>query len=608
MCGIAGYLGSQPPSEERVQACLGLMKRRGPDASGVFRETTPTGRQVLLLHSRLAIIDRHDRANQPMQRGDSVIALNGQVFNYRELRKDLAACRGEFKTESDTEVLLEQLIRHGIDGLDECNGMWAFAWYSRNGDLVLCRDRFGEKPLYVQHAAHGIYWGSEIKYFRALSGELSQPDLDHVRLYVAEGYKAVCGRSHTFWKGVGEVPAGSALRISCSGESEYVRYWQPLFDEDDAISLDAAVDGVRERLTQSMELRLRADAPIAFCMSSGVDSNALVALAHGSFGAEVHGFTVKSTDPRYEESAIAKRCADALRIRHTTVKCDGVAFLDGMSTLVRQHDAPVLTISYYLHWLVMRAMSEQGYRVSISGTGADELLTGYLEHHNLWLAKSVHDEEYDERLSAWSTHIKPTIRNDALKEPRDYVGRRDSRSAEAARRHVDAYLIEPCRITSVEGNYSKSPLRNRMLNELFLQVVPPILHEDDLNAMYYSIENRSPFLDRELAEFCFRIPRRHLIRDAYTKYPLRAALTGLVPDFVLWNRRKVGFNGSIRELLDVRSPAVVATIMESPAIFDIVRRDAVEKLLNQELLSDDENKLLFTIVSTQAFLNAAARN
>lgn len=279
-----------------------------------------------------------------------------------------------------------------------------------------------------------------------------------------------------------------------------------------------------------------------------------------------------------------------------------------MGALVQQHDAPVLTISYYLHWQIMRAMAEQGYRVSISGTGADELLTGYYEHHNLSLAENTDAPDFDSRLGAWNAHIKPLIRNNALKRPAGQGDQRESQAAFEARKLANSYLTDSVSAHPMEVNYSKSPLRNRMLNELFLQVVPAILHEDDLNAMYYSIENRSPFLDRHLAELCFRIPQQHLIRDAYTKYPLRAALSGLVPDFVLWNRHKIGFNGSTREFLDPRSPAVAATIMNNSPIFDIVRRDAVERLLTQDSHTDDENKLLFSIISAQAFLNAASQN
>lgn len=601
MCGIAGYFGTRPPDECRIQTCLSLMARRGPDALGTAREVTRSGRQAILFHSRLAIIDRRDCANQPMRRGRQLLTVNGQLFNYHELRSELAQAGATFATESDTEVLLEQLSRKGLDGLDVCEGMWAFSLYDVSGILTLCRDRFGEKPLYVFHASHGVYWGSEIKYIRSLAIESINPDLEHVRLFIAEGYKAVCGRSRTFWNQVVELPAGTAWTYQDAPQPTSTRYWNPSFDQDESMSLDDAVEGVRHRLDDSVRMRLRADVPIAFCMSSGVDSNALIGLARKKLGQDVHGFTISTSDPRYEEVGLARRCADQIGIRHTAVPCETSGFLDGLAALVQQHDAPVLTVSYYLHWLVMRAMATDGYRVSISGTGADELLTGYYEHHNLWLDEPADAPELATRHAAWETHIRPQLRNNAMKYNK-------ASPARVARALADGYLIDSQGLHQTGGNYTASPVRNRMLNELFLQVVPPILHEDDLNAMYYSVENRSPFLDRRLTEFCFRIPTRHLIQDAYAKYPLRKAMSGLVPDFILWNRRKVGFNGSTREFINTHSPAVVATILDSPAIFEIVRRDAVERLLGVENHTDDENKLLFSIISAQSFLQSAHQN
>lgn len=605
MCGIAGYFGIRPPDDRRIQACLDAMSRRGPDARGVAREVTPAGRQVILLHTRLAIIDRRDCSNQPMRRGHHVLTVNGQLFNYSALRAELSRSGVGFSTESDTEVLLEQMRQKGIGGLDACEGMWALALYHASGELILCRDRFGEKPLYTFQTSHGLYWGSEIKYIRTLASETIQPNMTHLYLYLSEGYKAVCGRNRTFWEHVTELPAGTALTFRDSVEPVSTRYWSPSFEQDESMSQETAVEGVKQRLAESVRLRVRADVPIAFCMSSGVDSNALVALARERLGSEVHGFTITTADLRYEEAALARRCADQVGIRHTIVPCETNRFLDGLATLARHHDAPVLTISYYLHWLVMRAMAEQGYRVSLSGTGADELLTGYYEHHNLWLAESAGAPEMNTRLDAWTTHIAPLIRNTALKDSTARLRRSQSPAMLAARTLAQGYLVDSDDARAIEGEYTGDRLRNRMLNELFLQVVPAILHEDDLNAMYYSIENRSPFLDRRLAEFCFSIPSRHLIQDAYSKYPLRRALSGLVPDFILWNRAKIGFNGATREFVNPNSPAVIATILDSSAIFEIVRRDSLERLLKQDSHSDDENKLLFSIISAQAFLNAA---
>ena len=168
-----------------------------------------------------------------------------------------------------------------------------------------------------------------------------------------------------------------------------------------------------------------------------------------------------------------------------------------------------------------------------------------------------------------------------------------------------SYLHEGFEEPFAEARYADDLLRNRMLNELFHEAVPVILHEDDLNAMAFSIENRSPFLDRELFEHCYSIPTRHLVRDGRAKAVLRDAMRGLVPDAALDNRRKVGFNAPIHDLLGVDDPAVRARVLADGPLYEHVRRDRVAALLERPDLPNSESKLLFNLVNAQAFLEAA---
>lgn len=214
MCGIAGYFGSKPPPPERVERCLHLMRRRGPDAAASYRFANATGRQAVLLHTRLSIIDLDERANQPFRVGSQVLAYNGELYNYVELRRDLAAAGQKFQTESDTEVLAKTLIHHGIAGLDRCEGMWAFAVFDEaDGSLVLCRDRFGEKPLYVFRDAAGLYFGSEVKFLAALRGEAFDVNEAQLYRYLVNGYKSLYKTGETFFRGVSELPATASASM-----------------------------------------------------------------------------------------------------------------------------------------------------------------------------------------------------------------------------------------------------------------------------------------------------------------------------------------------------------------------------------------------------------
>ena len=604
MCGIAGYVGTKDIEGGRIEACLALMGRRGPDASGARRWRTPGGRHVVMLHSRLSIIDLDPRANQPLGVEGRWIAFNGELYNYVERREALAAGGEAFATTSDTEVLLRSILRQGWDVLDACEGMWAFSVYDEtSGSLALSRDRFGEKPLYLYRDASGLYYGSEPKLIMALAGQRLKPNLRHLQRYLVNGYKSLYKGGDTFFEGLAELAPAHVLHVE-DGEERLERYWTPRVGEDAGMSYEAAVRGARERLIRSVELRLRADVPLAFCMSGGVDSNSLIGIAKRQLGYDVHGFTIMNTDARYEERDMIELAVRELGIRHTPIELGTRDFLPRLRDLVRYHDSPVATITYYAHWLLLESIAAHGYRISVSGTAADELFTGYFDHHLLYLAAvKPLAAEHAAAKAAWEAHIKPMVRNPFLADPERFV--RDP----GFRGHIylDAegfagYLRAPVQEPFHEEHYAQGLLRNRMLNEIFRETVPVLLHEDDLNAMYFSVENRSPFLDRELFEFCQSIPSRHLVRDGRAKAVLRDAMRGIVPQPLLDNRRKVGFNAPIDALLDFGNPAVREQVLADSPVFDLVRRSRIAELCEKRDLPNSESKFLFYFLNTKMFL------
>ncbi|MHC4775807.1 MAG: asparagine synthetase B family protein, partial [Planctomycetota bacterium] len=368
------------------------------------------------------------------------------------------------------------------------------------------------------------------------------------------------------------------------------------------------VEAVREALVRSVELRLRADVPLAFLLSGGVDSNGLAAVARRVLGREVHAFTIVNEDARYDERPIVDAAVRELGIRHTAIPLDTAGFLDGLRDLVRQHDVPVCTITYYAQWLLMRAVAEHGYRVSISGTGADELFSGYYDHHNAYLYEVRGDDEcYHAALSDWQRWVRPLVRNPHLSDPDLFIRDPDFRGHIFLDADVFAgWLHRPWGEPFSEQRYCDGLLRNRMLNELFHEVVPPILHADDHNAMAASIENRSPYLDRGLFHLAQRIPTRHLVRHGRAKAVLRDALRGIAPDPVLNERRKVGFNAPIAAFLDVRDEAVRREVLADTPIYEHVRREAIEALLDADELPNSRSKFLFNFLNAKILLEEFA--
>lgn len=603
MCGIAGYYGRQDLSPDRISACLRLMGRRGPDGHGAVSRRIG-GMNAHLLHSRLRIIDLDPRANQPFSRGDGHLCFNGELYNYLELREALGRKGQAFVTESDTEVLAAALAADGWQGLDACEGMWAFAWLDNQG-LMLSRDRFGEKPLFVFEDDTGVYFGSEPKFIFALLGRRLPINHDHLRRYLVNGYKALYKTTATFFNGLEEVRPGAILAFDVAGQRRSWRYWEPRFDVcDESMSFPQAVEAARHALEESVRLRLRADVPIAFCLSGGVDSNALIAIAKKRLGYDVHGFTIMNTDARYEERDMVEIAVRELGLRHTAIAVERTEFLGRLREQLKYHDAPVCTITYYAQWQLMAAVAAAGYKVSVSGTGADELFSGYFDHHNFYIQAIAGDQALQQSArDNWRRVVAPIVRNPYLQDPDCFVkepGLRDHIYLDAA--DFSGFLTHPWHEDFAEESYSRVPLRNRMNNELFHESVPAILHEDDLNAMYYSIENRSPFLDRRLFDVCQRIPTRHLIRDGRAKAVLREAVRGLAPDAVVDNPRKVGFNVPIFDYLDARDAAVRAEILGDSPIYTHVRRERIAELIERPELPNSQSKFLFYFLNAKIFL------
>jgi asparagine synthase (glutamine-hydrolysing) len=604
MCGIAGYFGPLQIETENVQKCLGLMNRRGPDFAAYKQWTNTNNNNILLLHSRLSIIDLDPRSNQPLSYNQKWIALNGELYNYLERREELTNDGCTFKTTSDTEVLLQAIDHFGWSVLDRCEGMWAFAVFDEaDGSLSLCRDRFGEKPLYIYHDATGMYFGSEVKFIIALLGHKLEVNIDQLYRYLINGYRSLYKTNTTFFRGLTELQSSTLLKILPDGSEQYDCYWKLDYRPDTTMTYEEAVEGVRKRLIRSVEMRLRADVPLAFCMSGGVDSNSLICIAKKIFGYDVHGFTIVNTDMRYEENDMVDSVVSELKLKHTPIPLDTKDFLKKLRRLVQQHDAPVYTISYYIHWLLMESIAEHGYRVSVSGTAGDELFSGYFDHQLMYLNIVQNESYYEMAKESWKKYILPIVRNPCLQDPDQFLKDPQFRDhlyldADNFKKFFKKEWNEPF----YEEKFSDDLLRNRMLNELFREVIPVVLHEDDLNAMFFSIENRSPFLDRDLAEFCNRIPSKFLIRDGIAKIILRDAVRGIVPDKVVDNRRKVGFNAPIFDLLDVHDPQVREAVLAPSPIFDHIKKEKIEELLNKPDLTNSESLFVFYFLNSKFFL------
>lgn len=603
MCGIAGYIGTRPPDAAARSACLAAMAHRGPDGSGAW-EGKSGDHCAVLLHTRLAIIDLDPRADQPFAADGCQLVYNGELYNYIELREILESKGHSFRTDSDTEVVLRAYLEWGEGAFDRFEGMWTLAIFDeRRGDLLLSRDRFGEKPLYLLDAPGGMYFASEIKALRALCGVELTVSEEKTHRFIAHGYRAIFRGIDSFFDGVSLFPAAHFGRTR-GDELTTELYWEPHFQPVD-MSFEDAVDGAASHIDRAIRMRLRADVPVAISLSGGIDSNVLAGIAVHRHGQSLHSFSMLESDARYDESAAIRSAAQALGTPHHETRVSRDGFLDRLSQMARFYDGPVPSLGMYLDGFLSEAVAAGGYKVLINGNGADEVFLGYYDQYLFWLAGQQHADGFDGLVSDWQAGLGAHVRNPVLQNPRAFIDSPNERShLHLNAPDVSRFLSAPVERDFQEIRYCDDPLRMRMLNELLRESVPVLTWAHDSHYMAHSIENRAAYLDRGLVDYMMTVPSRHLIHDGLTKALLRRAGEGVVPPEILGLKKKLGFNAPISSLLDRDDQSVRDRILADSTFWDIVDRTAVQDLLNPDTKTAGKDNLLFCIVSARVFYEA----
>ena len=604
MCGIAGYIGFNKINEEIIHKSLAAMYQRGPDyQSSAHLESGNIN--VHLLHARLSIIDLDPRSHQPFKLAHIVLVFNGEIYNYVELKERIIKEGIVFNTNSDTEVLAHYYLKYGEDCVKYFEGMWSFALYdTKLGKLFLSRDRFAEKPLYYFKDDKGLYFASETNTLRTLANRSFSVNEQQVLRYMVNGHKSLYKQDSTFYQGIHEFDFASNYTLNQNLELKGYKYWSSDVKQNNKLAELEAIEGIREKLINSLKIRLRSDVPLAFCLSGGVDSSSLVSIAAKLFNAQVNTFSIIDEDWRYDEDENIQATID-----DTGCKCTKIILnskednLGRLSDLIKYHDAPVATISYFVHSLLSEAISKNGFKISISGTAADEIFTGYYDHFNLHLYEIRNEADYESYLNDWKKYPAQFVRHPFFQNPELYF------KDQSIREHIylnndvfSGYLKKEFKESFKETKFTSGLLRNRMQNELFNEVVRVILHEDDLNSMKYSIENRSPFLDKDLFEFAYSIPDKMLIKNGYAKYLLRESVNGILNDKVRLEREKKGFNASINSIIDFDNKQHRDFILSDSNIYSIVDKKKIEEAMGMKEIPNSYKKFLFNFINAKLFL------
>ncbi|MFV1966960.1 MAG: asparagine synthase (glutamine-hydrolyzing), partial [Pirellulaceae bacterium] len=373
MCGIAGacQLDGGRTDARFLRDMIAMVRHRGPDAVGTYVEQA-----VGLAHARLSIIDL-ENGSQPMQNGDESLAItfNGEIFNYIELRDTLKARGHGFRTQSDTEVILHAYEEYGEECVHHFNGQWAFAIWDRHREkLFLSRDRFGIRPLYYTQSGSRFLFASEVK---SLFVDPSvHRDLDPQGLSQLFTFWATIAPA-TVFRNVAELPPGHNLTVH-NGQVRVCRYWNIRYDEPPVeVSSSQWADELRELLLDATRLRLRADVPVGAYLSGGLDSSVTAALAKRIIEGRLRTFSVTFDDEEYDESSYQRQLVDALGVDHQSVHCRQADIARVFPEVVWHAEKPMLRTAPAPLFLLSRQVHAAGFKVVLTGEGADEMLGGY---------------------------------------------------------------------------------------------------------------------------------------------------------------------------------------------------------------------------------------
>lgn len=560
MCGIFGGFQKGGIDSLQMREATDQMHRRGPDAKGYYESDD---KQVFLGHRRLSILDVSEAANQPIYSacGRYVIVYNGEVYNFKELRQKLPGF--QWKTEGDTEVVLELFVRYGPASFAWLNGIFACSIYEIGGSKIwLCRDQIGVKPLFVSISSGRLLFASELKsVVAALGGSFNHDNALKVsRTAVAQFlHLGFVPEPRTIFRGVKKFPAGNyACFDTASGSWTCTQYWSPrdYFLSTPYPDAEEAYSLYKQKVTAAVRAQMVSDVPLGTFLSGGIDSSLVTALAARASASKLKTFTIGMEDASADESVFAEKVARHLGTEHYTMKVKANDMLDLLPEFLSLYDEPFSDSSAFPTMLVSKLAGTQ-VKVVLSGDGGDELFQGYGSY------------QWAERLS------KPGI--SLLRAPVALVSpimnHRFQRAAKVFNHpgfdrihsHIhsqEQYMFSEAEIKkmmvksrgidfkSLNHMVRKGSLRERhALWDLEHYLKDDLLVKVDRAGMYYSVETRVPLLDRDLVEFGLSLPVAYKVNAEYgTKYFMKRLLYEMVPR-EYFERSKRGFSIPLQQWL-----------------------------------------------------------
>ncbi len=599
MCGIAGIVSPRVTDLSPLNRMCSAQRHRGPDGYGflvgdhsAFLQTTdqelpqPSIGRYGLGHVRLAIIDPEARSLQPMCDGQQRywLSYNGEVYNYKEIRSELQNNGVQFRTDSDSEVVIEAYAFWGVECFKRFNGMWALAIVDTQANqLILSRDRLGIKPLHFAKYEGTLQFSSEIKGLLSTRSDSPKLYLPAVRDFLTRSLTNHSDK--TFFEGVYVFNPGhySVVDMDDPSSINQIPFWSVAEDaEENQVSYSEAVAETQQLLTDAIRLQLRSDVPVGACLSGGVDSSGICGIAAQHADRSMNTFTASNSESQLDETRWAEIVAEYCGFDFHTTLPKRQDFESSLDALIWHQEEPITGTSVFAQWCVMKLARKHGIPVLLDGQGADEIFCGYKKYFPLHLSSLMKQGEYA-RFIRTAAHFAA------------YGDRGFFRWHEAAR-YLPAWMRSDTNIiqTALHGTALENVPNDQSVRllggnvqamqrlDLLTTSVPALLRLEDRNSMAWSIESRVPYLDHRVVEWGLALPASYKLKRGVTKSILRDSLKGSVPEQVLARRNKFNFFAPLQQWInDGLNTRLHHEMQTSEQLRQLVNVDALLESLQQ---------------------------
>jgi len=544
MCGITGVIEKlgQKVDRQKVKEVNRSISHRGPDSEGYF-----WGNNFSFGHRRLSIIGLGEEGHQPMHdeaSSENVLIFNGEIYNYIELKKELIQSGFSFQTSTDTEIILKAYAHWGSSCVNHFNGMWAFALWDKKKNIIFCsRDRFGIKPFYYRNAKENFVFGSEIKQILRYLEDVVANKKVLIDYLVAGLEEHTDG---TFFSEINKLAGGHNLIYDLNThqfkiEKYYSIRFKNLQDRDE----ESSIKLYKEQLNKAVKLRLRSDVKVGSCLSGGLDSSSITAIASSLYQSETDKFNAIhaiSRDKNTDESSFAESVAKHCQVKLNKIEPSINDFKQNLDEVIYTQEEPFGSPSIFMQYFVMKKAKEIDCKVLLDGQGGDETLLGYESYYPAYLKSLALKEKIKEFFNSsknsklsllellkyylYFTNYKLRLRR--IKKKNNFFKKEVLQKYEST-------VIE-------EQSINYANIEDLQVQEIVKTQLPHLLKYEDKNSMKNSIETRLPFIDFETLECALSLNNRFKINQGWTKYLLRKAVERLLPKSVVWRKNKLGFN------------------------------------------------------------------